>query len=135
MTKRKTYRLGRWRRRAAAVLLVGCDEMTGTAQETRPTEARLVGAWQIEDYETGEADPNGTILTFNRDGTLVSTNAIEGATISAPGTWSLQGDVLTISVTVLGLTVRTEARITELTATRLCWRVEDAEEDTCYRRR
>ena len=120
----------------AVVLLVGCEEATETAQDTqRPTAARLVGQWQIEGYETGEVDPDGIILTFERDGTLVSTGSIEGGTISARGTWSLRGDLLTLSVTVLGLTSTTEGRITELTATRLCWRVTDAEEDTCYRRR
>lgn len=118
-----------------AAALMGCEEATDTQDTQRPTAERLVGRWQIEDYETGEADPDGVIVTFERGGTLVSTNSIGGTTISARGTWTLRGDILTTTVSALGITSMTEGRITELTGTRLCWRPTDADEDTCYRRR
>ena len=122
---------------AAALVLVACEEMpdTDTDTDTRtPTVARLVGEWQIEHYDNpGEPDPEGVVIVLNRDGTMESrVHTAPGNTISAQGTWSLRGEVLTLSVTALGITSTDVSRITELTTNRLCRRDEADDTDTCY---
>ena len=121
---------------AAALLATGCEEMTTKPDDPKqPTAASLVGSWQIEDYETGEVDPDGVILRFYSGGRLEGRTMVQGATLVSQGTWSLQGSRLTMSLTALGLTVETVATVRVLTATRLCFlaQAEEAEE-VCYRR-
>ena len=109
---------------AAALALVACEQCeqlpdtdTDTATRT-PTVARLlVGQWQIEHYDNpGERDPEGVAIVLNRDGTLGSRlQSTPGTTISAQGTWSLRGQVLTMTVTAFGIASTTASRITEFT--------------------
>ena len=122
---------------AAALVLVACEQMpdSDTDTDTRtPTVARLVGEWQIERYDNpGEPDPEGAVIVLNRDGTMESrVHTTPGNTISARGTWSVRGEVLTLTVTAFGITSTTVSRITELTTNRLCRRGEDDDTDICH---
>ena len=122
---------------AATLLLMACEEMTdtqGLSDDGKPTVARLIGSWQIEG-DDGQADETGVRLTFNRDGSMVSSQNIGGSAISASGTWSLRGDVLTMRVSALGITSETVGKVTELTASRFCWLAgTDDDTEICYLR-
>ena len=117
----------------AGFLLSGCEEMT-TGDKTRtPTAASLVGEWQIEHYDNpGQPDPYGIIWKFNRDGTFEArTKTAPGSYTSASGTWSLSGNMLTITVRAFEVTSTQVTAIT-VTSNKLCRHFDDEDGDICY---
>ena len=117
----------------AGLLLSGCEEMTTDDKPRTPTAASLVGEWQIEDYDNpGQPNPYGIIFKFNRDGTLESrTKTAPGTYVSAPGTWSLSGNMLTITVRAFEVTSTQVTAIT-VTSNKLCQHFDEEDGDTCY---
>ena len=78
---------------------IGCEDDEATTSDT------LVGVWNmtsivvVDDGQTTTIDASSDysmVIIFNEDGTYSNQGVIEGDSHSETGTWSTQGDKLTI---------------------------------------
>ena len=117
-----------WRLSPLLALLVlgSCSEMTDPA----PT---LIGDWESVD------DIPATLarLEFQTGGKLLVKVPYQGAYRVIEGTWTREGDFLTMTIPDPDSTVvlLVEAKITTLTNSRFCWIFVDGKGGICYKRK
>lgn len=73
---------------------------------------KIVGTWEIAKSNTGLV---GTHMEFTRDGKLIMTAKAGDQTIKVEGTYTVDGDKLSIVQAMPGQTVRESTKIRELT--------------------
>lgn len=87
---------------AAAVLVAGGGRAADKDKDKKIDPAKLVGKWEISKTEDTNAPPKGTVIEFTKDNKITMTAELDGKKIEFAGTYKVDGDKLTIKMSLPG---------------------------------
>jgi uncharacterized protein (TIGR03066 family) len=80
--------------------LIGSNDGISADKKPQPNKDKIVGEWKLTKTSSSDTEPVGSINAFSKDGKYTYTDKAGNVGI-AKGTYEVNGDTLTIKVTVV----------------------------------
>ena len=106
------------RRTVPAAFLIVCFATAISAADTGETKKLLVGKWEAVKVDEGSL-AKGTVIEFKADGKMSIVAMLEGKDVTTEGTYTVDGNVFTAKLAVVGKEMDHKVTIKKLTATEL----------------
>jgi uncharacterized protein (TIGR03066 family) len=82
---------------AAGLAIVGLIAGARAEEKKADNKAKLLGAWEVVKSDEG-GPPVGTVVEFAKDGKMKLTHKVDGKEETLPGTYTIDGEKLNVTI-------------------------------------